>query len=327
MITWRNLFRSSCWHPILLLGVSVCAACASSGGGTDGGTDDQQTFATPEAAALALVDALRAEDRTQLDSILGASGKDLYDSGDEVADRENRRRFVEAYAKQNRIERHGTDEAVIRVGEVDWPLPIPIVQADGKWIFDTEGARRWILDLRVGRNELEAFQVCLAFVDAQRDYALEDRDDDGILEYAQKAWSSPGKKDGLYWEAADGEPQSPLGPLAATAAAQGYQTGGTKAEGLTPYRGYFYRLLTAQGAHAQGGAGNYLEDGNMVNGFALVAWPAEYGVSGIKTYTVNHDGTVFEKDLGDETEQLAAGMKVFDPDPTWKRASHESPAR
>jgi hypothetical protein len=206
---------------------------------------------------------------------------------------------------------------VLQIGAEEWPFPIPIVKRGEKWSFDTGKGKEELINRRIGRNELNTIQTCLAYVDAQREYVVKDRDGDGLFEYAQKLRSDPGKKNGLYWEAKTSEGQSPLGPLFAAAQEKGY----SKAAGgkPVPYHGYYYRILTAQGKSAPDGAYDYLVRGNMIGGFALVAYPAKYGASGIMTFIVNHDGVVYQKDLGKKTEKAAQAMKVFNPDSTWKK--------
>jgi hypothetical protein len=216
----------------------------------------------------------------------------------------------------------GADKATLVVGVQDWPFPIPLVQQDGKWRFDTAAGRAEILYRRIGRNELNAIQACLAFVDAQQDYAEKERAGGGSAAYAQRIVSRPGKKDGLYWPAKAGEEQSPLGELAARASAEGYRGGAQR----TPYHGYYYKVLTRQGPNAAGGELDYVVRGNMIGGFALVAYPAEYGNSGVMTFVVNHQGTVFEKDLGVDTARISGGMTAFDPDASWKKVDAGAPS-
>jgi hypothetical protein len=205
----------------------------------------------------------------------------------------------------------------MNLGNEDWPFAVPIVKKEGLWYFDTKQGKEEILARRIGLNELSAIKACLAYVDAQREYALKDRDGDGLLEYAQKFRSDQGKKNGLYWEVKAGEGQSPLGPFFAAAQQKGY-TG--KAGGKPiPYHGYYYRILNGQGKSAPGGAYDYMAKGNMIGGFALVAYPAKYASSGVMTFIVNHDGVVYQKDLGKNTEKAAQAMKLFNPDSTWKK--------
>jgi hypothetical protein len=302
-----------------LAGLAFLAAALVQCGSVEKSTLKQASFETPEAAVTALVEALRAEALSHLETILGAESEDILDSGDAVADRNGRQRFVGHYDAKHRIERTGDRTAVLHVGEADWPLPIPVVKGDGGWVFDTEAGRQEILNRRIGRNELAVIQVCLALADAQREYARTDWDGDGVLAYARRFRSEPGRKDGLFWKVEAGGTPSPLGPLVANAVAEGY--GARAAEGeREPYHGYHYRILERQGPNAPGGAFEYVVREKMIGGFAYVAWPADYGVSGVMTFTVNHDGVVYQKDLGDDTAKLAQEMQAFDPDTTWKKA-------
>jgi hypothetical protein len=273
-------------------------------------------FASPEEAMQAFVAAMRADDTKALLAILGSGGRALLFSGDPVADRENREKFVKAYEAGNKLVATG-DTAVLRVGADEWPFPIPLVKDRDRWRFDTAQGRQEILTRVIGRNELYAIQTCLAVVDAQREYYGVDRDGDGILEYAQTFASAPGKRDGLYWPTAAGEPESPLGELVTRARAEGYRR---KGAGPTPYHGYVYRILTAQGPAARDGAYDYVSKGHMIGGFGVVAFPAQYGVSGVMTFLVNHDGVVYQKDLGRGTRATALAMKTFNPDGTWTKA-------
>ena len=278
----------------------------------------QETFASPEEAAKALGAAISADDVNRLLAILGPGGAPLISSGDDVADREGREKFSRMYEEKNAVVRKGENRAVLEVGNDAWPLPIPVVKEGEKWRFDTRQGAEEIIDRRIGRNELSAIQVCLAFVDAQREYATKDRDGDGLLEYAQRFISEPGKKNGLYWTSQDGEEASPFGPLAAQAVKEGY-TGKKSGAKPSPYHGYFYKILKAQGKNAPGGAYSYVVKDKMIGGFALVAYPASYGTSGIMTFIVNHDGTVYEKDLGKNTKAVGQAMTGFDPDDTWRK--------
>jgi hypothetical protein len=274
-----------------------------------------ERFDSHEAAFAAFVGAVRAGDTAALLRILGPDAKSLVSSGDAVADRTGRERFVKAYDEARRLEAGG-GRIVLVLGKEDFPFPIPLVPDRDKWRFDTRAGREEILNRRIGRNELSVVQVCLAYADAQREYYARDPDGDKLLQYAQHFVSRPGRRDGLHWEAKAGEPPSPLGDLVVQARGEGYALG--KGGRPNPYHGYYYRILRAQGPHARGGAYGYLANGKMMGGFALVAFPAQYGASGVMTFIVNHDGVVYEKDLGPGTAARARRMTAFDPDDTWK---------
>jgi hypothetical protein len=276
------------------------------------------TFDTPEAAVTALVAALKADDLAALRGIFGPQGGKLVSSGDPVADDRSRDTFVAAYAEASKIVPEGDSRAVLEIGKDAWPMPIPLLKsAAGRWSFDTAAGEKEILARRIGRNELSAIQVCLAIADAEREYAAQDPDKDGVPQYAARFVSSPGRRDGLYWKAAEGEAKSPLGSLLAAASVEGYAQAGPRT--LAPYHGYTYRLLTRQGKDAKGGAYDYVVRGHMIGGFALVATPARYGASGIMTFIVNHDGEVYQKDLGRNTAAAAAAIKAYNPDAGWKK--------
>jgi hypothetical protein len=289
------------------------------GGPSLAATVKQRTFASPEDAVKAMVAALKANDVKALEAIFGPGSRDLITSGDPVADKAGRERFLQLYDEKNRLEQT-PDKAVLYVGNQDWPSPIPVVKKGDVWRFDAKQGKEEILARRIGKNELSAIQFCLAYVDAQREYAFKDRDASGLSEYAQKFMSDPGKKNGLYWEAKEGEPQSPLGLLAAAAQKQGYTFKGSKP---TPYLGYYYRILKGQGKNAEDGAYDYVVNEKMIGGFALVAYPAKYGASGIMTFIVNQDGVVYQKNLGKDTEKAAQAMKLFDPDGTWEKVGEK----
>ena len=276
----------------------------------------QQRFQSPKTAFKALLAAVKADDHDRLRAILGPDSGDVVSSGDEVADRNAARRFVTAAKEKTRLVRGGDAAMIVHVGKGDWPFPIPIVKNGEGWRFDTAAGKEELLNRRIGRNELQTIAVCYAYVDAQREYARQDRNSKGVREYAQKFRSAPGKRDGLYWEASEQEEQSPMGPLVAVATSEGYTPAEAHAEPM-PYHGYYFRILTAQGPHAPEGARSYIVDGHMTRGFALVAYPAHYGSSGIMTFIVNQVGVVFQKNLGEKTAEIAAAMTEYDPDGSW----------
>ncbi|HEY3064949.1 MAG TPA: DUF2950 domain-containing protein [Methylomirabilota bacterium] len=283
-------------------------------------------FESVDDAVKALIDAVRANDRKALAEILGEHGRALVFSGDEVADRNIRALFIAEYDKAHRLE-GGGGKVVLYVGADDFPFPIPLIPDGPSWRWDAEAGREEILKRRIGRNELSAIQVCLAYVDAQREYYSESRSRDGVLEYAQRIRSNPGKHDGLYWPTKVGEPPSPLGLLVTRARGEGYARGAGSASGGTPYHGYYYRILLRQGASAADGAYDYVVGGHMIGGFGFLAYPAVYGSSGVMTFMVNHDGVVYQRDLGVATARAAAAIQSFDPDATWTRVDEATPAR
>ena len=318
LINIWNQKRRSMWR----LGFAILAAVmmlAGSDQGVFAADAGQKSFKSPEEAVKALIDATKGNDIKELMAIFGPAGKELIFSGDEVADQVGRDRFVKAYEMMSRVVSEDEKKAILHVGNRDWPFPIPIVKEGESWFFNTKAGKQEVLNRRIGRNELNTIQVCLAYVDAQREYALRNQNKGGLSEYAKRFVSNKGKKDGLYWEAKEGEEQSPLGPLVAKATKEGY---GLRKSGekRSPYHGYYYRILKAQGEKAPGGAYDYVVNGKMIGGFALVAYPAEYGNSGVMTFMVNHEGAVYQKDLGKETETLVSAMKKYGPDKTWKKA-------
>jgi hypothetical protein len=276
----------------------------------------QRGFGSPEDAMKALAEAAQAGDTKGMMAILGPEGEDIISSGDEVADKNTLEQFVKAYQEKVDFVKEKEDRVSIIIGNDNWPFPIPIVKKGAGWVFDTKAGREEVLNRRVGRNELNAVQVCLAYVEAQREYASTDQERDGIIQYAQKVWSDSYRHNGLYWETAEGELPSPIGPFVAHATSKGY----TKGDKPIPYHGYYFKILTGQGPNAPGGAYKYVINGHMVAGFALMAWPAEYGVSGVMTFIVNQNGTVYQKDLGLKTGELAKVMTLYNPDRTWRRA-------
>jgi hypothetical protein len=277
----------------------------------------QQSFANPDEATGALATAVKSGMKQNILKVLGADGEDIISSGDDVADTDARKKFVAAYDAKHSVKVDGKKASLI-IGADDFAFPIPLIHAKTGWEFDTDEGRQEILYRRIGRNELDAIQTCLAFVDAQNEYAEKDRGD-GVGLYAQRIVSSPGKKDGLYWPSDNNN--SPLGQLAADASAEGYKAGREP----EPYHGYYYRILTQQGASAPGGALNYVVKGKMIGGFALIAYPAEYGNSGVMTFMINHAGTVYQKDLGKRTDSIAKRITLFDPDQTWRKIDVATP--
>jgi hypothetical protein len=283
-------------------------------------TAQQKSFSSAEEAVKAVIAAARSNNDKEMLAIFGPQAKELLFSGDAVADKQRRARFIAAYDEKNRL---ATEEesATLIIGKQEWPFPIPVVKKGQSWVFDTDKGKEEILNRRIGQNELFTIQACLAIVDAQREYAIKDRDKNSLLEYARKFVSDPGKKNGLYWSAKEGEPQSPLGPIMIQARSEGYRAA-PPAHAPYPYHGYYYRILTAQGKDAPGGAYSYVVKGKMIGGFAVVAYPAEYGNSGVMTFIVNHDGKVFQKNLGPNTASIAKGMKEYNPDKTWTEVKH-----
>jgi hypothetical protein len=304
-----NLKKHPSYRFILGIVVFVIVAAGSCTSKTK-----QESFKSPEEAVQALAAAAKEGDTKGLMAIFGPASKDLISSGDKVADKTGRDRFVAAYETMHKLVPDGDDKFILHVGENDWPMPIPLVKEGDAWSFDTEEGRDEILNRRIGKDELNTIEVCLAYVDAQREYAAKDDNGDKMCDYAQKITSTRGKRNGLYWETKEGEGQSPMGPLMAKAAKEGY-TG----RALSPYHGYYYKILKAQGKHASGGAYSYVVKGMMMGGFALVAYPAEYGSSGIMTFIVNQEGVVYQKDLGKKTKKIAEAMTLYDPDETWQQ--------
>lgn len=278
---------------------------------------EQKAFISPQEAVKALATAVQDNNDTELIAIFGPGSEDLIFSGDRVADQKDRESFLSAYEEKNELRHESDDKAVLYIGGEDYAFPIPIVQKKNAWFFDTQEGKEEILLRRIGRNELHTIEVLHAYTDAQREYMAMYHSRCGCPEFAQRLTSSEGKKDGLYWEAEQGEEESPFGPLIAKAVECKY-TGSLDTENPEPFHGYYFKILKAQGKHANGGAFDYIVNGKMIMGFALVAYPAKYGSSGIMTFIVNQEGKIYEKDLGDKTTQKAAAMTMFDPDDTWK---------
>lgn len=277
----------------------------------------QTLFLTPEEAVKALVDAATTKDRTALAGVLGQEAEKLLFSGDEVQDNDEMEEFASA-GKSSKLEKVNDDKFTFTVGEENWPFPI--VKEEDRWRFDTQAGIEEILNRRIGENELSVILTCRAYVLAQWQYFTEEETDkEGVAEYAQKFISSPGKRDGLYWKTSEGERPSPLGSLVAAARAEGY---GPKGDGSVskhaPYHGYYFKILTRQGAHAPGGKYNYIINGHMIAGYAIIAYPDKWGSSGVMTFIVNQQGRVYEKNLGSKTSQIAGTITEYNPDPSWK---------
>jgi Protein of unknown function (DUF2950) len=280
-------------------------------------TVTQRLYASPEEAAKALYDAVKSQDVKLVYAVLGPGSDKLIYTGDAIADQQMRQRFLDAYDKSLKVERDGDKKAILLLGENESPFPFPLVKGSKGWTFDAKAGAEEIINRRVGENELFAIKSCLAYGDAQQEYAEVDRDGDRLIEYAQKFRSSEGKRDGLFWLTAEGEPLSPLGPLAAQVRSEGYSA---KSANPAPLHGYYYRILTAQGKDAPGGAYDYLVKGNLIGGYALVAYPARWGASGVMTFICNHDGVVYQQNLGEKTAEIASKITRFNPDASWQKA-------
>jgi hypothetical protein len=292
-----------------LLPASFATYCAAQDHG-------QKTFSSAADATSALFTAARNNDEKALLAILGPDGKEIVSSGDEVEDAHNRANFVKRYLEMHRLVKEPDGTMVLYIGAENWPTPIPLVSKGDRWYFDTDAGKKEILYRRVGRNELSAIRVCQELVVAEKEYFSSQHN-----EFAQKIFSDEGQHNGLYWKPANGEPQSPIGPLVASAVAEGYTKSRDGAP--TPYRGYYYRILTRQGKYGTGGAKPYIINGKMTEGFAFVAYPAEYRSSGVMTFIVGGDGIVYEKDLGKKTEYLAKAMTTYNPDSSWHKAEEQ----
>jgi hypothetical protein len=278
----------------------------------------QKTFSSATDATTALVAALQANDHRALLDIFGPDAKDILFSGDDVEDKNQRAQFVQKYEQMHRLVVEPDKKTTLYIGAENWPTPIPLIHKGSAWYFDTDSGRQEILYRRVGRNEMSVIQVCRGLVDAQKEYFSQLHDGDSSNLYAQKIFSDSGKHNGLYWEAASGEPESPIGPLVAAAAAEGYTR--TPDQKPQPFQGYYFRILTGQGKSAPGGTVSYVAEGKMAHGFAFVAYPAEYRVSGVMTFIVDQDGIVYEKDLGRRTDELAKALTKYERDRTWRKA-------
>jgi hypothetical protein len=302
----------------LLIAVMVMLTVGMAFGGTPKAAQKQKMFSSAEDAVTAAVTAAKNNDDKELIAIFGPSAIDLVFSGDAVADKQRREQFLKSYDEKHSLV-FEKDGMVMVIGNKDWPFPIPLAKKGDVWCFDTDKGRDEILSRRIGDNELSTIQALLAVVDAQREYAMFDRDGNGFNDYARKFRSDQGKKNGLYWKAKEGEELSPLGEFMSGAQFDEYAvTGDNKTP--VPYHGYYFRMLMKQGEHANGGAFDYIVKNKMIGGLAVVASPAKYGNSGVMTFIINHNGEVYEKDLGENTAKAAKAIKSFDPDKTWKKA-------
>jgi hypothetical protein len=304
---WSNLLEMAAVGILLAGGFPVRSLGQQQG---------QKTFSSPKDASNALVTAAQSNDEEAMLDILGPDGKQIVSSGDEIEDAQSRASFVQKYQEMHRLVNEPDGTTILYIGAKNWPTPIPLVKQGDSWYFDTEAGKEEILYRRIGRNEISTIRVCQELVAAEKEYHSTQHN-----EYAQKIFSDEGRHNGLYWKAADGEPQSPIGPLVASAVAEGYARGQYGAP--TPYRGYYYRILTRQGKDAPAGAKNYVVNGKMTEGFAFVAYPAEYRSSGVMTFIVNEDGVVYQKDLGKKTDALAKAMKEYNPDSHWQKAEEQ----
>jgi len=276
----------------------------------------QKTFSSAEDASNALVTAAQKNDEKAMLDILGSAGEQIVSSGDDTEDTDSRANFVRNYQQMHRLVKEPDGTTTLYIGAENWPTPIPLRSKGNVWYFDTEAAKQEILFRRIGRNELSAIRVCQELVAAEKEFSSAHQN-----QYAQKTYSDEGQHDGLYWKAGDSDPQSPIGPLLARAVAASYST--TQDAGPTPFRGYYYRILTRQGKNAPGGAKNYVVDGKMTGGFAFVAYPALYRSSGVMTFMVGQDGVIYQKDLGKKADTIAKGMKEYDPNSSWQKVDEQ----
>jgi len=280
----------------------------------------QKTFPTAQQAVTDLVEAARAHDRNQVMQILGPQAQDILSSGDEVADKRMREQFLEKYDQMHRLVAESDGTVNLYIGAENWPFPIPIVNRNNVWLFDTAAGKKEVLYRRIGRNEFSTIDTLHSLVQAQKEYASQPRDRETVKQYAQKLLSDKGRHNGLYWESGEGEPSSPIGPLIAQAAQEGYR----RTDGPLPFHGYIYRVLQSQSKNAPGGAMSYVQNGKMTRGFAIIAYPVQYKNSGVMTFIVNQDGQVYEKNLGPRTGTLAKAITTFNPDKTWRAVPEES---
>jgi hypothetical protein len=304
---WANLPRPAAVAILLTWYFSTRSVAQQQG---------QKTFSSPENASNALFTAAESNDGKAMLAILGPDEKQIVSSGDETEDALHRANFVKKYQEMHRLVKEPDGTTTLYIGAENWPTPIPLVNKGNSWYFDTEASKKEILYRRIGRNEMSTIRVCQELVAAEKEYYSTQHN-----EYARRFFSDEGQHNGLYWKAADGEPQSPIGPLVASAVAEGYAK--RKDGAPTPYRGYYYHILTGQGKNAPGGAKGYIVNGKMTEGFAFVAYPAEYRSSGVMTFIVNEDGVVYQKDLGNKTHVFGKAMKEYNPNSGWQKAEEQ----
>ena len=309
------ILRSVRYACLVAVGFTILVATATAQNAT--GEQAQKRFSTAEEAVQTVIKATKANNKTELLSIFGSGAEDLFSSGDKVADRRARQLILVALNEKWSLASQGPNTKTLIIGNEEWPYPIPLVKDKTGWRFDTAAGREEILYRRIGRNELNTIKTCLIYVKAQNEYAQKGHDGKAAELFAQKLASEPGKQDGLFWKSGPGEELSPLGGFAAEASSEGYTRSDS---GPTPFHGYVFRLLKAQGPAAPGGAKNYVSNGEMKDGFALVAYPAEYRNSGVMTFIVNQDGIVYEKDLGEKTTQVAGQITEYNPDKSWRKS-------
>jgi Protein of unknown function (DUF2950) len=308
-LDWADLVKMPALAMLLLACFSAGSAAQQKG---------QKTFSSPEEASQALVAAAQGNDQKTMLDILGPDAQDIVSSGDPTQDAENHTNFARKYQEMHRFVKEPNGSVMLYIGAENWPAPIPLAMKGNAWFFDTEAGKREILFRRIGRNELSAIRICQELVAAQKEYYAAQNN-----QYAKQIFSDAGQHNGLYWKVSDGEPQSPIGPLVASAVAEGYNKG--QAGPPTPYRGYLFHVLTRQGKHVSGGAKSYIVNGKMTEGFAFIAYPAEYRSSGVMTFVVNKDGIVYQKDFAKKTESLGKAMQEYNPDPAWRKAEDEPP--
>jgi hypothetical protein len=309
-------FTNALWVYILKLTLAAILLSGCIAARSTAQQPGQKTFSSADDAATALVSSMKNNDEKAMLEILGPDGKQVVSSGDDTEDAQSRANFVERYQEMHRLVKEPDGSVVLYIGAKNWPTPIPLMKKANAWFFDTDAGKKEILYRRVGRNEISTIHVCVELVAAQKEYFSAQHS-----EYAQKIFSDDGQHNGLYWKASASEPQSPIGPLIASAVAEGYSK--NQNDGPTPYRGYYYRILTRQGKEAPGGAKSYLANGKMTEGFAFIAYPAEYRSSGVMTFIVGPDGVVYQKDLGKKTASLAKAMKEYNSDSTWQKVDEQ----